>query len=97
MKFECLRAFTRLVRNLKSITFGETWPELFDYTWKLVQTAQAYVSSLEQNPHEVAVEEQDESSVIVMEEIKVEVASNSQQPNNLQNAVSDKESDRQFY
>ena len=86
LTFECLRAFIKLVRLMKSSSFSDQWSRIYDMAWHKLKASQSYiekVSLAEDAPHpggghtrEQTPEKDkynEENSPVLIEEIKVEV------------------------
>ena len=56
-QFECLRGFNRLLQIIRSSTFSERWPNLYDFAWTRLVESQSYIERLCHADDAVDIEE----------------------------------------
>ena len=46
IKYECLKAFNKLVRLIKPSTFNRRWNEIYEFAWENLKDSQNHVEKI---------------------------------------------------
>ena len=72
IKCECLKAFNKLVRLLKSNSFSNQWKEFYEIAWSNLQQAQSYIEKIGVAEESSPAAEENDSRSIFVEEVKLD-------------------------